>query len=81
MATLHVRDVPDDLYERLRREAERARRSISAETVSILRQALPPGEAVSLDELLETADAIRAQHRLAPGGSTAAELVREDRDR
>lgn len=81
MATLYVRDVPEDLYERLRGEARRARRSISAETVSLLQRALPSREGASLDELLDTADAIRAEHRLAPGGPGAAELIREDRDR
>jgi antitoxin FitA len=81
MATLYVRDVPDDLYERLRREARAARRSISAEAVEILRRALPSPGGVSLDDFLETADQMRARHRLAPGAPTAAELVREDRDR
>jgi plasmid stability protein len=40
MATLHVRNVPDDLYEELRAAAEADRRSIGAETISLLRGAL-----------------------------------------
>ena len=36
MATLHVRNVPDDLYEKLRHRAERNGRSIGAETVVLL---------------------------------------------
>jgi hypothetical protein len=36
MATLHVRNVPDALYERLRARAERNGRSIGAETVVLL---------------------------------------------
>jgi len=40
MATLHVRNVPDDLYERLRRQAEAEGRSIGAEAVQLLDQQL-----------------------------------------
>jgi plasmid stability protein len=40
MATLHVRNVPDRLYERLRRSAERNGRSIGAETVALLDERL-----------------------------------------
>jgi plasmid stability protein len=44
MATLHVRNVPDELYERLRLTAERNGRSIGAETIVIL-QTMLAGEA------------------------------------
>jgi hypothetical protein len=40
MATLHVRNVPDDLYERLRRQAEGNGRSIGAEAVQLLDERL-----------------------------------------
>jgi plasmid stability protein len=40
MATLHVRNIPDDLYERLRAAAEEDGRSIGAEATSMLRAAL-----------------------------------------
>jgi len=40
MATLHVRNVPDDLYERLRAAAEQDGRSIGAEATILLRRAL-----------------------------------------
>lgn len=41
MATLHVRNVPDDLYERLRRKAEAEGRSLSAEVIRLLDSYLP----------------------------------------
>lgn len=81
MPTLYVRDVPSDLYERLRREAASARRSLSAETIELLRRSLSPGPGISLDQLLEGADQIRARHSLPEGSPTAAELIREDRER
>jgi plasmid stability protein len=40
MATLHVRNVPDELYEELRASAERDGRSIGAEAIRLLRFAL-----------------------------------------
>jgi antitoxin FitA-like protein/ClpA/ClpB-like protein len=40
MATLHVRNVPDPLYERLRQHAEANGRSIGAETVQLLDERL-----------------------------------------
>ncbi len=43
MATLHVRNVPDDLYERLRVQAEAEGRSIGAEAVHLLDQQLAGG--------------------------------------
>jgi hypothetical protein len=42
MATLHVRNVPDPLYEALRECADSAGRSIGAQTVEILTDALVP---------------------------------------
>jgi antitoxin FitA len=81
MATLYVRDVPPELYERLRREAASARRSISAETVELLRRGLSSRSGVSLEQLLQGADQIRAKHALAAGSPSSAELIREDRDR
>src|SRR4051794_27035623 len=43
MATLHVRNFPDALYERLRSEAERNGRSIGAETIFLLQSAALAG--------------------------------------
>src|SRR6476469_9569559 len=43
MATLHVRNFPDALYERLRGNAERNGRSIGAETIFLLQSAALAG--------------------------------------
>jgi plasmid stability protein len=40
MATLHVRNVPDDLYERLRDAASAENRSIGAQAVALIREGL-----------------------------------------
>ncbi len=77
MATLHVRGVPDELYEALHERASERHSSITAETIRLLRRALAlerPGQAALLD-------AIRSEReQVAPGTPSAAELIREDRD-
>ena len=81
---MHVRGVPDRLYERLRMEAKASRRSISAETIELLRRALQDpsaGPALPIPEFLERTDRIRARSRRRRGSPTAVELIREDRDR
>ena len=39
MPTLHVRNVPDELYERIRRRARAQNRSISAKVIALLDRA------------------------------------------
>src|SRR4051812_45009942 len=43
MATLYVRNVPEDLYERLRAQAEAHGRPIGGEALQLLADQLPPG--------------------------------------
>ncbi|HYM12942.1 MAG TPA: hypothetical protein VEU62_19540 [Bryobacterales bacterium] len=83
MATLYVESVPDDLYEALRAQAHSNRRSISAETISLLEQMIPTRRE------LERRAAFyrrvrqirkRAPRRTAPSPS-AEQLQREDRRR
>jgi len=44
MPTLHVRSVPDQLYERLQSSAQTGHRSLSAEVISLLYKALEDEE-------------------------------------
>ena len=44
MAILHVRSVPEDLHERLQRLAQSRSRSLSAEVITLLYQALEEEE-------------------------------------
>jgi plasmid stability protein len=80
MATLHVRNVPDEIYQRLREKAEASNRSLSAEVVVLLRGALDdrkPSQREVLDE-------IRRRRSFRPGDVGAPDsttLLREDRNR
>ena len=78
MRALQVRNIPDDLYEALKARAEAEGRSLSAQTVAILKRALA-------DQLVDRAGVARriAARRKSAGVMTrsAKDLVREDRDR
>ena len=80
MATLHVRNVPDELYDRLKSMAEEDHRSLSSEIIDLLQEAAAAGSRRS-----RTLTALDALHRIAvengpvPEG-TAAALIRELRD-
>ncbi len=72
MAILNVKNVPDDLYSRLRDRARRDRRSIAQEAVHLLAQALQASDAVSIREL-------RGLGKEAWNGIDAAAHVEEER--
>lgn len=79
MATLHVRGVPDELYEQVRSLAQMRKRSLTSEVIRLLEQALAD-EALRLDQarLLDTI----WQHRTAPAEHMdSVALLREDRER
>jgi len=78
MPSLQVRNIPEDLYEALRATADREGRSLSSQTVAILRKAL----ADLLIDREEVARRVAARRRSAGVMTRSAEeLVREDRDR
>jgi plasmid stability protein len=76
MATLHVRNVPEDVYEALRARAKSEGRSINAETIAVLREALRP----SPEDLLEQIRSLRARTTLPTGRFAPERIIREDRD-
>lgn len=79
MATIHVRGVPDELYEKVRSLAQQRKRSLTVEIICLLEQAL-------VDESLrqEQSDLLHAiaQHRYTPpAGMESLAMLREDRAR
>lgn len=80
MATLHVRNVPDELYAQLKTLAEEDRRSLSSAVIGLLEEAVVAGS-----RRRRMTAAIDALHQIAlengpqPAG-TAARLIREVRD-
>ena len=80
MPTLHVRSVPEDLYTRLQQLAQTSSRSLSAQVVTMLYEALEETE--HRRQQGQALSAIR-RRRFAPpvGAPTSTELLRQDRQR
>lgn len=82
MAILHIRNVPDELYERLRRRAAAQHRSLSAEVIELLEsgvRAMPTRDEV--DELFERARVLREELRDQGLSFDATAAIREMRGR
>ena len=80
MSILHVWNVPETLYERLRRRAEAERRSLSAEVITLLSKALEEEEKSSQVTLA----AIRSRRFFRPadaGAPDSTTMLRQDRER
>jgi len=80
MAILHVRNVPEDLYNRLKQRAKAQRRSLSAEVISLLEWALQESERSPLTTL----SSIRARRSFNPsavGAPDSTTILRQDRQR
>jgi plasmid stability protein len=67
MPTLTIKNVPDELHERLKNQAERHRRSMNSEAIWILEQVLTPSRR-SADEAIARAKALndRIGHTFDP---------------
>jgi len=79
MATLHVRNVPDELYKKLQACAEAEHRSLSAEVLDLLESGVAARDrGAETMEILEHLRVIRESLPPVPAGY-AADLVREDR--
>ena len=83
MATLYVENVPEELYEALRKRARTQKRSIAAEVITLLEQNVPTAR-----ELRERRAWMRRLQKLRDEPSplpgpfpSTEEMVREDRER
>ena len=83
MATLYVENVPDDIYQALRKRAKQNGNSMAAEVQAILRQSVPTeAELKRRRKFYERMAELRAKAPLSPGPSASIEeMIREDRER
>ncbi len=80
MQTLHVRSVPDELYESLRTLAQERQRSLSAQVILMLDHALT--EEQRRQEQTEILAAVRRRRFTPPADAPdSVELLRQDRSR
>ena len=86
MATLYVRDVPDEVYDALRKRADEQGRSISAEALRLLQTVLSDtkDKEVRWQEHLAALERIKRRSEatvLRPDHIDSVELLREARAR
>ena len=74
-ANLSIKNVPDELVERLRERARRHHRSLQGELMSIVEEAAGSSPKISLQEAWE-----RIQRTMPPSPSESAAIVRQMRD-
>jgi plasmid stability protein len=80
MNTLHVRSIPEDLYQRLQRLAQKRNRSLSAQVVVMLEQAVEEEERQK--DQVQALSSIR-RRRFTPSAQSPSSLdmLRTDRKR
>ena len=83
MPTLYVEKVPNDLYKALRSRARRRRRSMAAEVLALLAEAIPTPKELKLRQaLLRNLRRLQAKKSLRPGPfASTEEMQRQDRAR
>ena len=82
MAALHVRNVPDELYGRLKQHAKAQNRSLSAQVITLLDQALQQDARRSQQQqLLGEIQKRRFVYSADVDAQDSVTLLREDRER
>ena len=80
MPTLHVRSIPEDLYLEIQRLAETKNRSLSAQVINMLTQALEEERRRKLQS--KALNSIRRRRFIAPKKAPSSlDLLHEDRNR
>jgi plasmid stability protein len=78
VATLYIRDVPEELVNRLKSGARRRGRSLNNDVIELLHEASLRNR--SLEEVLQSIDERAKRIKLSPGAPMPEELIRADRD-
>jgi plasmid stability protein len=79
VATLYVRDVPEKLYKRLRARARRNGRSLNAEVLELIDEAVL--RELTSHEITDRLAELAAEIDLPPGAPRPEDIIRQERDR
>jgi plasmid stability protein len=79
VATLYVRDVPERLYKRLRARARRNGRSLNAEVLELIDEAVL--RELTSDEITDRLAELAAEIDLPPDAPRPEDIIRAERDR
>lgn len=83
MPTLYVENVPKPIYEALRKQARRHKKSIAAEVIDLLEQNVPTEQEMrARREFVRRMKELSSSEPLSSGPfPSAEEMIREDRER
>lgn len=82
MPILHIRGIPEDLYERVKTQAALDHRSLTAEVIHLLEQGLAAqGPSLTMREWLEKARRLRESLPDTGARFDSTEVIREERER
>jgi len=79
VATLYVRDVPEKLYKRLRARARRNGRSLNAEVLELIDEAVL--RELTSDEITDRLAELAAEIDLPSDAPRPEDIIRQERDR
>jgi plasmid stability protein len=79
VAALYVRDVPEKLYKRLEARARRNGRSLNAEVLELIDEAVL--REPTSDEITDRLAELEAQIDLPPEAPRPEDIIRQERDR
>ena len=77
--TLHIRNVPDEIYGALREQAKQRGTSMNTEVIVILKKALH-GKGRSWDEVMKSLEENAKEIGFGPDWPAPEDVIREDRD-
>jgi len=78
VATLYVRDVPEKLHKRLRARARRNGRSLNAEVLELIDEAVL--RELTSDEITDRLAELAAEIDLPPDAPRPEDIIRQERD-
>ena len=82
MATIYVRNVPDELYEALRKRAHENQRSIAAEVLSVLETSIPTRKELRARKaLVRRLQRMHSKNKSTRRFPSTETMLREDRQR
>ena len=80
MTVLHVRNVPEELYERIRQQAQAQNRSISAEVITMLERAMATSAPTQAELVQKISRRRRAFYPAQNSAPDSLQLLRQDRN-
>jgi plasmid stability protein len=80
MVTITVKNVPEEIYERIKLQAKANRRSINSEIIAIFEMAIPKRTAMNVNEILERARQVRELTAHYTAGGRNRSLEKEGRE-